>query len=233
MSVKVGEGIVSMKEEQLLKIKLYEYLIEVKTDDFILASEVVVGNVRADVMACSKEKIHIYEIKSKNDTLYRLKNQIKTYKKYANLITLVIDEKFLDQINNIEYLSDIGILKFKNNTIKEIRKPKQKSIKKENYFTYWSPIEIKKSLVGFSGWYKLDTVKAYKKLVNVLKKDEVIKLTMNIIQEKYGNEFLKIKNKITNGDIDRLPNRFKTNMPNLNIVPIKDSISRFRDIDSL
>lgn len=40
-------------------------LIEVKTNDFILASEVVVGNVRTDVMACSKEKIHIYQIKLK------------------------------------------------------------------------------------------------------------------------------------------------------------------------
>ncbi|NLK67432.1 MAG: sce7726 family protein [Campylobacteraceae bacterium] len=222
-----------MKEGELLKVKLYEYLIKTKRSDFTLASEVAVGNVRADVIACSEEKIHIYEIKSKNDTLYRLKNQIETYKKYANAVTLVIDEKFLDQINSLEYLSGIGILKFENNAIKEIRKPKQKSIKKENYFTYWSPIEIKKSLVGFSGWYKLDTVTAYKKLVNALKKDEVIKLTIDRIQEKYSDEFLEIKNKIINRDINELPNRFRENMPNLNIVPIKDSILRFRDIDSL
>lgn len=76
-----------------------------------------------------------YEIKTKYDNFSRLSKQLETYLKFFDEVSLVLDEKFDDNILK-DLNSRVGVFVFtKRNTLSEIRKAKSnlKFIKSENF----------------------------------------------------------------------------------------------------
>ncbi|WP_375725255.1 sce7726 family protein [Arcobacter sp. KX21116] len=220
-----------LKEADKIKISLYKRLLQnIDSTQFIIP-EVFIGHAVADMLVVNGD-IHIYEIKSKKDSLSRLEHQLLRYKQCANKVTLIVDKKFVEKLTNSPLIENIGIIvvdeKYKLNDIKAAISTK---IEKESYFAYWSPIELRETLRGFSGWYKFSTYEASLKLEEILTEEELRRLTLFRLREKYIKEFLKRKELIKSKNYtDALKKRFTNNMDSLNITPLKDiPYSVFRD----
>ncbi len=221
----------NLKEPDRIKIALYkELLIQLNHNQFIIP-EVFIGKAVADMLVVNGD-IHIYEIKSKNDSLSRLEHQLLRYKQCANKVTLVVDEKFVQKLNSLYEMENIGIIVVNDKyELNEMKPAISTKIEKASYFAYWSPIELRETLRGFVGWYKLSTYEASLKLEEILTEDEVRRLTLFRLREKYIKEFLQRKELVKSKKYTQaLKKRFNNDMDSLNITPLKDiPYSVFRD----
>lgn len=126
--------------EEVLKYRIAKYFLKM---DYVAAFEVTVKDSRADFLVINGDT-KCFEIKSKIDTLNRLKKQIGNYKDVFEYNTVLIDEKHLSKIKNIlpEYY---GIWTFKGkirNVIREASEsPELNSMSQLDLFT-------KKELIG-------------------------------------------------------------------------------------
>ncbi|MGE3993737.1 sce7726 family protein [Pseudorhodoplanes sp.] len=59
----------------------------------VLINEFSIADARADVVVAANGRLHCYEIKSKADSLRRLKAQTEVFCKFFDTVTLVLDEK--------------------------------------------------------------------------------------------------------------------------------------------
>lgn len=222
---------IDLKEPDKIKISLYKELLQHLNSTQFIIPEVFIGKAVADMLVVNGD-IHIYEIKSKNDSLSRLEHQLLRYNQCANKVTLVVDEKFVKKLENFNSMENIGIIavdeKYK---LKEVKPAISTSMKKESYFAYWSPIELRETLRGFTGWYKLSTYEANLELEKILTEDEVRRLTLFRLREKYIKEFFLRKELIkTKNYTQALQKRFSADMDSLSITPLKDiPYSVFRD----
>lgn len=189
-----------MKEKDI-KIKIIEYLIKTEKH-FIVVPEIGLGNnsansrglSRADIFAVNGY-ISIYEIKTENDTLKRLQSQLETYKKYANKVNIVIAEKFLKDIKDID--KDIGIFVIrKNNKIEKLRDAVFQNIPIESYLSYWWGSELKKLFKGCKNSNLLKYQEGLEKLRNLLTDKQIENLTLFRLKERYQEESDFIKNAI-------------------------------------
>lgn len=96
--------------EEILKFRLANYY---RTRDYIAAFEVKALNSRADFLAINGYT-RCFEIKSKIDTLSRLKKQSVDYKDIFEYNTIVVDDRHLNHIINIIPIY-YGIWTFKGN----------------------------------------------------------------------------------------------------------------------
>ena len=103
--------------EEILKYRIANYFLN---KDYVAAFEVNVQNSRADFLVINGDT-KCFEIKSKIDTLNRLKRQITNYKDVFEYNTVLIDEKHLNSIQNIipEYYGIWTFIGSKRNVIKE------------------------------------------------------------------------------------------------------------------
>ncbi len=212
-----------LQEADKIKIALYENLLKKLNKDQFIIPEVFIGKAVADLLVVNGD-IHIYEIKSKKDSLSRLEHQLLRYKQCANKVTLVIDKKFLEKLEKLPLIEDIGIIvvdeKYK---LKEIKPAINTKINKEYYFAYWSPIELRETLRGFPDWYKLTTYEANLKLGEVLTEEETRRITLFRLREKYIREFLFRKDLIKSKNYkEALKKRFEEGMNTINITPLKN-----------
>ena len=220
-----------LKEPDKIKISLYKELLQNLDNTQFIIPEVFIGKAVADMLVVNGD-IHIYEIKSKNDSLSRLEHQLLRYKQCANKVTLVVDEKFVTKLENSDSMDNIGIIVVdKKYKLQEIRPAVSTPIEKESYFAYWSPIELRETLRGFPGWYKLSTYDASLKLEEILTEDEVKRITLFRLREKYIKEFLQRKELIKAKNYTQALNkRFNADMNSLSITPLKEiPYSVFRD----
>lgn len=96
--------------EEILKFRLANYY---RTRNYVAAFEVNAINSRADFLAINGNT-RCFEIKSKIDTLSRLKKQAIDYKELFEFNTIVVDEKHIDQ--TLKIVPDYyGIWSFKKN----------------------------------------------------------------------------------------------------------------------
>lgn len=220
-----------LKEPDKIKISLYKELLKQINNEQFIVPEVFIGKAVADLLVVNGD-IHIYEIKSKNDSLSRLEHQLKRYKQCANKVTLVVDQKFITKLDNLPIMDNVGIIlvdeKYK---LKNIKSAISSVIEKQSYFAYWSPIELRETLRGFPDWYKLSSYDACLRLEETLTDDEVRRLTLFRLREKYIKEFIKRVELIKSKKYaDALKKRFDENMNSLNITPLKNiPYSIFRD----
>lgn len=214
-------AIMNLKEDQKIKISLLKYIYKNTKGRYIAVPEVSLPRSVADIIVTNGD-IHIYEIKSKVDTLSRLEKQVTDYKKFANKVTVVADEKFTDKLCKLEFMDGVGIISVSNRyALNEIKKSDDFIIGKNFYLAYWSPIELRESLRGFKYWYKYATDEAYHKILDILDEDELRKVTLFRMKEKYIKEHLKRKELIENRDYKKsLMARFK-DLEQLEITPIK------------
>lgn len=210
-----------LKEAERIKISLLKYIYKNTNGRYIAVPEVSLPESVADILVTNGD-IHIYEIKSKSDTLKRLEKQVSDYKKFAHKVTVVADEKFLEKLNTLDFMEGVGIISVSNRySLKEVRKSNSFHIDKNFYLAYWSPIELRESLRGFSKWYEFTTEYAYDKILDILNIEELRKVTLFRLKEKYIKEHLKRKELIKNRDYEKaLLSRFK-DLEQLNITPIK------------
>lgn len=178
-----------MNNADKIKIQLYKYLEKHSGNTYLAVPEISIANNIADILVCN-ENIHIFEIKSKTDSLKRLPNQISTFSKYANLVTIVAHEKFIQKIMNDSNLNGIGIMSVNDkNQLTNIQEPIFNEMPGPNYLAYFNTKELREVLRGMPKWYKFNFIEAEEKLLQLLTVDEIRRLTLFRIQEKYSQEF--------------------------------------------
>lgn len=218
---------------ELIKIELYKKIFSPEHNhSYIAVPEVsIAGNV-ADILVTNGD-IHVYEIKSKTDSLTRLPKQIETFKKYANKVTVVSHEKFISKLIEKDYMTDVGIIAVNdNNKLTPIREAVERILPAANYFAYFNTTELRETLRGFQGWYKMTFLEAEEKILNILNNDEIRRLTLFRIKEKYSKESSKrhllIKEKKYS---EALLTRFE-HMEGVNITPLREiPYCIFRDFE--
>lgn len=181
--------------EKEIKIKVIEHLFKKNTHE-IVVPEVTVGNklladkhARADIFAINGN-ISIYEIKSEKDNLKRLAKQIDLYKLYANCVSVVIAEKFLDKLDIDD---SIGIYVVKKNNISLIREPQKKEIEQNRLLDYWTAQELDAFLFGFKGLSKFNKAQKLEHLQKILTKEQFYYATLGMLKSRYieENEYIK------------------------------------------
>ncbi|MDO8453023.1 MAG: sce7726 family protein [Sulfurimonas sp.] len=180
-----------MTEAYKIKIALYKKIFKEIKQNYIAIPELSLFSAVADMVVINGD-IHIYEIKSKVDSLNRLKSQLKRYKSCADKVTVVADEKFISKLLEHPDMEDVGIIQVNSNMkIKVIREAVTIRMDTESYMAYWTGTEIKEVLRGFKGHSKISIDQARDKLLTILKPTEVKKVTIYKLKEKYGYEFLE------------------------------------------
>jgi len=214
-----------MKEKDV-KIKIIEYLVKTEKH-FIVIPEIGLGNNSANARGLSRADIFavngyisIYEIKTENDTLKRLQSQLETYKKYANKVNVVVAEKFLKDMENIDEEVGIFIIK-KNNKIEKIRDAIFQDLPVESYLSYWWGSELKRLFKGCKKNNLLKYQEGIEKLKNLLTDKQIENLTLFRLKERYKEESDFIKNAIKEKKYELLfPKReYKKN---IKVTPLKD-----------
>lgn len=214
-----------MKEKDI-KIKVIEYLIRYEKH-LIALPEIGVGNntanarglARADIFTVNGY-ISIYEIKTENDTLTRLKSQLETYKKYANKVNIVVAEKFFKNIENIDKNIGVFLIK-KNSKIEKIREAVSQNLPVESYLSYWWGSELKKLFKGCSKNNLLKYQDGIKKLRSLLNDKQIENLTLFRLKERYKKESDFIKKAIKEKKYDLLfPKR--EYQKNIEVTPLRD-----------
>lgn len=219
----------NLKEAEKIKIALYKKIFGELKQDYIAVPEVSLQRNIIDLLVCNGD-IHIFEIKSKSDSLKRLEKQIETFSQYANRVTIVADTKFIDKLTTSVYMKDIGITEIKDGKLFTIREAKSKNIDYVKYLLYLNTKEIKEALRGIPNVSKLSTIEAEDKIAHMLKPDEVRRLILYYIKQKYIQEFLRRKEYILNNDYQNaLKTRYENILPSV-ITPLKQvPIQVFRD----
>jgi hypothetical protein len=221
-----------LKEAERIKISLLKYIYKSTKGRYIAVPEVSLPNSVIDILVTNGD-IHIYEIKSKADSLVRLEKQINDYKKFAHKVTVVADEKFISKLDILDFMNGVGVISVSNKYgLTHIRDSDKFQVYKNFYLSYWSPIQLKESLRGFEKWYRYSSDEAYDKILNLLTEDELRKVTIFRLKEKYIREHLKRQEFIKNKDYEKaLISRFK-DLEELSITPLKYlPIHIFRDFD--
>lgn len=221
-----------LKEAERIKISLLKYIYKSTKGRYIAVPEVSLPNSVADILVANGD-VHIYEIKSKADSLIRLEKQINDYKRFAHKVTVVADEKFISKLDTLDFMDGVGVISVSSRyTLTHIRDSKKFEVGKNFYLAYWSPIELRESLRGFEKWYNFSSDEAYNKVLELLTEDELRKVTLFRLKEKYIREHLKRKDLITEKDYEKaLLSRFK-DLEELSITPIKYLPAYiFRDFD--
>lgn len=180
-----------MTEAYKIKIALYKKIFKEIKHGYIAIPELSLFSAVADMVVINGD-IHIYEIKSKVDSLSRLANQLSRYRNCADKVTVVADEKFISTLLKDPNMIDIGIMQVDHNMrIKVIREAVAIAMGAENYMAYWTGSEIKESLRGLKGHSKISIDEAREKLLNILTPDEMKRVTIYKLKMKYGYEFLE------------------------------------------
>ena len=99
-----------LNSAEYIKCKFIDFMLS-KNYELIIGNELMYGIKRklVDLVVLKNNKIFAIEIKSNNDNLNRLKEQIEEYKKVFNYVLIVTTEKYKDRILNT-VSSDIGII---------------------------------------------------------------------------------------------------------------------------
>lgn len=222
-----------LKEAERIKISLLKHIYKSTKGRYIAVPEVSLPNSVADILVTNGD-IHIYEIKSKTDSLVRLEKQINDYKKFAHKVTVVVDDKFVDKLETLDFMDGVGVISVNNRySLTHIRDSEKFEVGKNFYLAYWSPIELRESLRGFEKWYKYSSDEAYNKILELLTEEELRKVTLFRLKEKYIKEHLKRKDlMLIEKDYHKsLLARFK-DLEQLIITPIKYLPAHvFRDFD--
>lgn len=108
-----------------IKCHFIDFLLS-KNSKIIIGNEVMYGTKRnvVDLINIQNDKITAIEIKSNNDTLCRIYNQIGEYRKIFNYVIIVTTDKFKEKILT-STTNDIGVYIINSDfSISLIRKPK-------------------------------------------------------------------------------------------------------------
>lgn len=127
-----------LNSAEYIKCQFIDFLLS-KDEDLIIGNELMYGTERrlVDLVVLHNRRITAIEVKSDNDNLKRIYEQIAEYKKIFNYVIIVTTPKYQDRILNI-VSKDIGIYTIKQDlSIVKIRPPhlQKKRIKIEMLYS--------------------------------------------------------------------------------------------------
>lgn len=111
-----------------LKASFIDFVLNNFDSDVIIGHEVMYGSNGkiADIILLYKGFTYAVEIKSDNDTLYRLDSQINEYQKLFNYVIVVCGEKYFKKLSS-SLPKNVGLYLVTNSSnIKEHRRPSKK-----------------------------------------------------------------------------------------------------------
>jgi len=136
---------------------LYEKLSNMIEDTYqapMIVPEFTTGTISSicDLIAVNDKDIEAFEIKSKADTLKRLRKQVSDYKIYADKVWVVIDKKLTDKLydwmeDNPDISPGVGIIIYDGDHMNVVREA-EKNIVQTNYLDMLWSIEKEKILYG-------------------------------------------------------------------------------------
>lgn len=126
-----------LNSAEYIKCLFIDYLIS-RDNNSIIGNEFMYGTKRklVDLIIFHTKKTTAIEIKSNNDNLNRLEEQVQEYKKIFDYVIIVTTDKFKNKV--IEKTSDdVGVYIIDNNlSIVKLRNPKQQRKKDKTELLY-------------------------------------------------------------------------------------------------
>lgn len=112
--------------EYVYKNELLKYILKIdryKNEYISAITEIRVGDAKADfvfVNGCSE----VFEIKTPLDTLNRLNNQLNMYFKVFDKVSLLVDQKYIGSLKELDCYKYLGIFLLENKKIIQIKEAK-------------------------------------------------------------------------------------------------------------
>lgn len=203
-----------MKEIDI-KIALLKYLIS-RHPKGIVGAEVsyLFGARRADMIMIYNNAITVFEIKSENDSINRLKGQISDYKDFFDFCYVVGESSNIQSINEVVSKS-VGIMCVEGNQVKLIRGAHLFKAQKKITLASVFGVDKLKSMVGRKknvSQVDLANIVAKKLTLNELKK-EVREYLLEQYRARFEILLSEISQEITEDDLQtitqKVPIEFK------------------------
>ena len=177
-----------LNSAEYIKCKFIDFMLS-KNYELIIGNELMYGIKRklVDLVVLKNNKIFAIEIKSNNDNLNRLKEQIEEYKKVFNYVLIVTTEKFKNRILNT-VSSDIGIYIIEADfSLHKIRSPRIQNERNKIEILY----SINAKFLSRIGNYSLQKYNADEiRLLYAKKRISYIQeILLTYLTEKYKDKF--------------------------------------------
>lgn len=177
-----------LNSAEYIKCKFIDFMLS-KNYELIIGNELMYGIKRklVDLVVLKNNKIFAIEIKSNNDNLNRLKEQIEEYKKVFNYVLIVTTEKFKNRILNT-VPSDIGIYIIEADfSLHKIRSPRIQSDRNKIEILY----SINAKFLSKIGNYSLQKYNADEIRLLYAKKriSHIQEILLTYLTEKYKDKF--------------------------------------------
>lgn len=174
---------ISKLEEKIIKVSLIDYILDSYSHVDIIIPEFpyLLGNRRADIFAIIENKMIAFEIKSQNDNLLKLEEQVQDYLTTFNEVYLVLDMKFKNEktLQNLD--KRCGILFYMHNQLFFKRKAKTiKRLSKKNTVQFFTSIPQNK---------KFKSINEYRSFLLTKTTTELQNLALHDIKQKYNNSY--------------------------------------------
>jgi len=111
----------------VIKARFIDYILDnsfYSTDNLCIGQEVMYGTNRlfADMVLITGDKLYAFEVKSRNDDLRRIENQLLNYKKIFDYVFVITAENHIAQVKALSKMK-IGIFMFnQDGAFHEIKK---------------------------------------------------------------------------------------------------------------
>ena len=112
----------------------------------------------------------------------------------------------------------IGVYRYDSKGVIEVRPPSRNEIPLDQYWSYWWVKELKEIFRGFPKWYELFEETAQKKLLGLLTEDQIVRLTLFRLKERYMEESDTLKQCVLRGEHFE-KRKFQKK---INVTPLKD-----------
>lgn len=203
-----------MKEIDL-KIALLKYLIS-QYRGAIVGAEVsyLFGSRRADMVMLNEDKTTVYEIKTENDSIARLKGQIGDYRNFFDYCYVVGESKNIAAIRKA-VSNSVGIMSVTNGQVVVVRESRLFKKQKKIILSSIFGLDRLKSLSGRKkNASQIELAKAVARKLSLPElKMEVRRYLMGQYEAGYSMLLSEIKQEITEDDIktitQKMPVRFE------------------------
>lgn len=168
-------------QESIMKMSFFRELALNHTGSIITEYAHSDLSSRADFAVFQDGEIYVYELKSDADSLSRLKQQVKDYKTYADVITVVLNEKHLNAFNKLGL--DVNLIIERNNRYEIVDISKRNSPDKRFNLLWYK--ERENLFKGLSGNSKYSLTQKTQRL---RKSDlDLNRLTALVLEDRYKN----------------------------------------------
>lgn len=185
----------------IIKARFIDYLLSdniFSSDDIFIGQEVMYGTNRllADLVLIANDKLYAFEIKSYNDDLRRIENQLINYRKIFDYIYVITTENHFAEVKSISQ-KKIGIYTINpdGGIVGKKNAPEQKFFSKEEALNTIPASFLKKHYSLPSAWTADQVRKELLKIKKDLIKNSLYAYMKSIISYKYEN-FIENKGEV-------------------------------------